>query len=126
MCPGRPPARRSTSSAPARRRSSRAEQQRRVQVALDAAVVADGGPALVERLPPVEADDVAAGLADLAQDGGGVDAEMDDRHAGVFQRVEDRSRVGQRELAVVVAPERPGPRVEDLQRLHARLDLRRR
>ena len=63
MWPGRPPARRSTSSAAAKQPFARAEQQRRIEVALDGAVVADDGPRLVERLPPVDADDVAAGFA---------------------------------------------------------------
>src|SRR5512139_1513665 len=39
-----------------------AEQQRRIQVALDGTVEADLLPGLVDRNPPVGADDVAAGL----------------------------------------------------------------
>ena len=35
-----------------------------------------------------------------------------------------RERMRKRELAIVAAPERSGPRIEDLQRLDARLDLR--
>ena len=36
----------------------RAEQQRRIEIALDGAVEADALPGLVERRPPVGADDV--------------------------------------------------------------------
>ena len=50
---------------------------------------------------PVGADDVAAGLAHLGEDRAGADAEMDRRHAVRPQRLEDPSRVGQDELAVV-------------------------
>ena len=49
---------------------------------------------------------------------------MDQRHAGVRPAVEDRARVRQRELAVVGAAQRAGPRVEDLDRLRAGFDLR--
>ena len=60
---------------------ARAEQQRRIEIALDAAVVADALPRLVERDPPVGADHVAAGLAHHVQDRAGGDAEMNRRHA---------------------------------------------
>src|SRR5262245_57631961 len=46
----------------------RSEQQRRIEVALDAAVEADALPRLVERRPPVGADHIAAGVAQVAED----------------------------------------------------------
>ena len=43
----------------------RGEQRDRVEVALHGDIVADGGPAFVEIDTPVEADDIAAGGADV-------------------------------------------------------------
>ena len=59
----------------------RAEQQRRIEVALDRAVEADALPGFVERRPPVGADHVAAGVAQLAENRARADAEMNRRHA---------------------------------------------
>ena len=103
---------------------ARSEQQRRIQIALNAAVVAQIAPRFVERLPPVDADDVAARLGDLGQDCRRADAEMDERDARVGERVEDPLRVRQRELAVVGAAECAGPGIEHLERLRSRVDLR--
>ena len=82
MWPGRPPARARTSSVPASARSIRPEQQRRIQIALNGAIEADALPCLVERRPPVGADDVAAGFAQLGENRPGADAEMNERHIG--------------------------------------------
>src|SRR5689334_16018774 len=60
----------------------RAEQERRIEVALDAAVRANPLPRLVERRAPVGADDVAAGVAQIAENRPGADAEMNCRNAG--------------------------------------------
>ena len=122
MWPGRPPARRSTSSAAANMRSGGPEERRRIEVALDGAVT-DRAPMLVERQPPVEADDVPAGLGEVGEDRG---RPMPKWMSGTPGRpaVEDRARVRQRELAVVAAAERADPRVEDLDGLRAGFDLR--
>ena len=48
-------------------------------------------PGLVERDPPVGADDVAAGLAQLAENRARADAEMDRRHAERREPFEDRA-----------------------------------
>ena len=53
------------------------------------AVGADRRPRLVEALTPVDADHVAAGLGEIRQDGRRADAEVDQRHAGVGEAVED-------------------------------------
>src|SRR6187399_2495236 len=54
----------------------RSKQQRRIEVALDGAIVSDSLPCLVERRTPVGADHVAAGLSHLRQDRPGSDAEV--------------------------------------------------
>ena len=124
MWPVRPRARRSTSNAPRSRRSTGPSSRVGVEVALHREVVAHEVPPLVERYAPVEADDVAARLPHRRQQGGGAGAEVHHGHPGAADGVEDLPRVGQRELAVVLGGERAHPRVEDLHRLHARLDLR--
>ena len=58
----------------------RREHQRRVQVALDGSVT-DPLDALVERHPPVDADDVGPGLTHQAEELTGADAEVDPGHA---------------------------------------------
>ena len=50
---------------------------------------------LVQRHPPVDADDVGAGVADQRQQLTGADAEVDPRHVPVADPVEDRARVRQ-------------------------------
>ena len=86
--------------------------------------VADRRPRLVEALTPVDADHVAAGFHEIGKNRGRADAEVDERHAGRGQPVEDAPRVRQHELAIVRAPERAGPRIENLQRLRPGFDLR--
>ena len=72
----------------------RAEQRRRIEVALHAAVVADDGPAVVERDPPVEADHVAAGGGHRGQQRRGARAEVDRRHAGLASAARTRADHG--------------------------------
>ena len=122
--PGRPPARRSTSSTPREQPLARREEQRRVEVALQRDAVAEPLARLVERRPPVDADHAAAGLALRGQQVAGAGAEVDHGHVEVREGVEDAPHVRQHELAVVRLVERADPRVEELQRLGARLDLR--
>src|SRR5215212_4568052 len=57
----------------------RGEQHGRIEVALYAALVADFGPAAVQRDAPVEADDVAAGGGHVAQERRRTGAEVDRR-----------------------------------------------
>src|ERR1700691_1731087 len=51
-----------------------------VQVALHSVAVADGAPALVERLPPVETYNIGAGCGHLAQQTACLHAKIDHRH----------------------------------------------
>ena len=89
MWPGaRRPARR-MSSAAASRRSRGPKSSAGSRLPWMPRVVADGLPRLVEVLPPVDADHVAAGFDEVGQDGRRADAEMDQRHAGVGEAVED-------------------------------------
>ena len=99
----------------------RPEQPGRIEVALNGAVVPDPLPRVVQRDAPVGADDVAARLANLAQDRARADAEMDRRHVVGRERVEDAAGVGQDELAVVAGIQRADPRVEHLDGVDAGL-----
>src|ERR687898_1070829 len=46
----------------------RRQQQRRIEIALDSAIVADAIPRFVERDTPVGADHIAAGVAQILKD----------------------------------------------------------
>ena len=70
----------------------RREDQRRVEVALHGAA-ADPLDARGERHPPVDADDVGAGLTHQVEDLAGADAEVDARHAGRADPLEHPRRV---------------------------------
>ena len=98
----------------------RPEEQRRIEVPLDAAVRPDPLPALAERDPPVEADDVAAGRRHRLEQVRRAGAEVDRRHR---EPAEDPLRVRRDELLVVLDRERADPAVEELDRVGARLDL---
>src|ERR1700687_5461556 len=73
----------------------RAEQHRRVQVALDAAIVADPLPARLERDAPVKRKDVGPRRCDRLEQGRGVRAEMNPGYVQRGKRVEDRAGVGE-------------------------------
>ena len=100
----------------------RSEQRDRIEVALDGDVVADGGPAFVKIDTPVQADDIAAGGADVLQQTGGAGAEVDHRHTG-NDRVDNRFGVGLNKLLVVRWRQTAGPAIEDLHGLGAGGDL---
>jgi hypothetical protein len=106
------------------------EQQRGVEVALQhrpsgvgACRGLETARGLVERQPPVDADDVRARLAHGRQQVGGADAEVDAGHAGVGERAEHGRGVRQHQLAVVPLGQGACPRVEQLHRVHAGRDL---
>ena len=127
MWPGRPPARSRISSVGGEDALERTEQQRRIEIALDAAVGADALPRFVERRPPVGADHVAAGLAQLVEDR----CRCRRRNESSARRsaasaIEDLLRVRQDELAVVGRVQRADPRVEHLHAVARRLRSARR
>ena len=95
----------------------RAEQDGRVEVPLDAALRADGEPALVERDAPVEADRVAARGGHRAEQVRRPGAEVDRRHV---DGGEHPRRVRGDELLVVGDREHADPRVEELDHVGAR------
>src|SRR5260370_35885371 len=70
------------------------EQQGGVQIALDAAVVSDHAPGLPQVDPPVEADHVAAGVAQQCKDAGGAGAEMNRRPTCALQAGKNARHVG--------------------------------
>ena len=99
------------------------EQCRRIEIALDAAVVADAIPGFVDRNPPVRANHVAAGFAHDVQHHRRAGAEVD-RGRPAADDLEDPARVGERELPVVGGTERTDPRVEHLDDIDTGFDLR--
>ena len=94
-----------------------------VEVALQRLAAADPARRLVERDPPVDADHVRARLAEQAEQLAGADAEVDARHAGRGERGEDPPGVRQDRVPVVLGADHADPRVEQLHRRRARLDL---
>src|SRR5450759_370728 len=101
----------------------RPEEHRRIEVALDPAVVAHPLPARVEGHPPVERHDVGSRGRDRFEHSGGVGAEVDPGHARRAERLEDGAGVGDNPSFVVVDREGACPRVEKLDRARARGDL---
>src|SRR5579862_2139670 len=59
----------------------RGEQRDGVEIALHGMSVAHSAPSFVERLTPVKADHIGAGRSHITQKSGGLDSEVDDRHA---------------------------------------------
>src|SRR3954451_19096714 len=102
----------------------RSQQYRRIEIPLDPAVVTDPLPRFVERLPPVDANDVAARGRQIRKNRARTDAEVDERHPLAGKGFEDAFGMRQRELLVVNPRELARPRIEDLHRLHAGVDLR--
>ena len=99
------------------------EHHARIEVALDGAV-ADPAPGLVERQPPVDADDVRPGAGHGLEEVGGRGPEVDGRHPGLRHRLEDAAAVREDRRLVGGNRESSGPRVEELDHLRAGLDLR--
>src|SRR6058998_2394782 len=78
----------------------RSEKHGGVEIALRTALESKAAPTLVERNPPVEGDDVRAGVDDRLQQGRGTGAEVDARR-GRAKGVEYRFGV-RRDLSLVV------------------------
>src|SRR5437879_2035697 len=71
----------------------RPEQHRGVEVSLDASVVPDSLPSLVERHTPVQRDDVRARACDGLQQAGGIGPEVDPGHSEWSKWLEYRASV---------------------------------
>ena len=124
MWPGRPLAERRISFTRCCENFNRREERDRIEIALHCvAVMADGAPAFVERLPPVEADHVGASGSHRAEQPSGLDAEVDDRHAEVLHGADEAFRGYESVVVVVGQRERTNPAVEDLDDVGAGLDL---
>ena len=102
----------------------RRKEHHRVEVALNRHVAAQPLPASGQVDPPVDADDVAAGLTDQRQHAAGVGAKVNDRHAGLPRDLDRPPAVGQHQTPVVVRAELAHPTVEQLQRLRSGPRLR--
>ena len=85
-----------------------------VEVSLERDGVAEDVPDLVERGAPVEAEDVAAGLAHDGQEGGGFYSKVDDGDAEGLDVADELGGGGEGVGAVVGGRERADPGVEDL------------
>src|SRR4051812_27277555 len=59
----------------------RRQEHRGIEIALHGAVASDAIPCLVERRPPVDANHVSPGFAQLAKNRAGADPKMDRRYA---------------------------------------------
>src|SRR5215210_2727755 len=55
------------------------KEHHRIQIPLYRPVIADPRPRFIDRLPPVDADDITTGFGEVRQDGAGADAEMNQR-----------------------------------------------
>ena len=119
MWPGRPPTASRIRSAAASTRSHGPSSSAGLEVPLHPALVPDELPGAVDRDPPVDADDVAAGFGHLLQEVRRPGAEVDRRHVHRGQHLRG---VGRDELAVVVDRERADPRVEELDHVGPGLD----
>ena len=99
---------------------------RGIEVALNGVIAADRFPGVVDRRAPIDADHVAARLAELPENRARADAEVNRGHSERRDAVEDALGVRQDELAVVARVELSYPGVEHLHRVDAGFDLRRR
>ena len=122
MCPGRPPARASTSSAPASTRShgpSRSAGSRLPWTPLSSPAASQPASSGTRQSSPSTSPPVAA--SEREQRRRGARAEMDRRHV---HRREDARRIRRDELGVVRRRERADPGVEQLDRVGAGRRLR--
>ncbi len=123
MCPGSPAAASSTRPAWASTASRGAKRTAGSRLPLECLAGADPAGRLVQRHPPVDADDVRARLAEEPEQLAGADAEVDARDPAPGDRLEHLGRRGQDGAPVVGRGQRPHPGVEQLDRGGAGLDL---
>ena len=99
------------------------EEEDGVEVALHALVVTDALPGVVEVDAPVEAHDVAAGVAHQVEQRRVPGAEVDGGNAGLADGIEDAGHVGQHRRLVLAGAQDADPAIEDLDNLGAGGDL---
>src|SRR5688500_845671 len=99
------------------------EQERRIEIPLHRSIEAKPLPRGVDRNPPIHSNDVAARLRELGEDGRRARTEVNRRHTPSDRR-KNPLRMGKCELAIISRIEYSDPRVEQLHRVNARLDLR--
>ena len=109
-----PPPRSSTSRVCASTTSHGARTDGGVEISLQRVARADTSSGLVERHPPVHADDLDARAGHQREQLSGADTEVDARHAEIGQALEHLARGGQHVALVVGGGERPHPAVEEL------------
>ena len=101
----------------------RGEERDGIEIALHCVTVADGAPAFVEGLPPVEADHVGAGRSHGFEQARGFNAEVDDGHAQSLHGADEALGRFEGIVAIVGETERADPAVEDLNDVGAGLHL---
>ena len=94
-----------------------------VKVALEGGTGAQGGAGGGDGGAPVKAEDVCAGGLHDGEQGGGVDAEVDDGDTHVADVLYQEFRRGEAELFVIGEGEVAGPGVEDLDDVGSGFDL---
>src|SRR5688500_13703036 len=97
------------------------DEPRCVEVSLDPSIEADALPGAVERLAMVDADDISPGDRHRFEQTGRTGAEVDGRRSADF--LEDARHVWLDVAHVVRGAERTDPRVEELDYVHAGVDL---
>src|SRR5688500_18065025 len=97
------------------------DEPRCVEVSLDPSIEADALPGAVERLAMVDADDISAGDRHRLQQTGRTGAEVDGRCSADLR--ENARHVRLDVAHVVGGAERADPGVEELDHVHAGVDL---
>ena len=88
------------------------QQQGRVEIALNAPLVANTPPGIVKVDAPIHADNIPTGLSHKLQQAGCTGAKMNGRSTGLLHSIEDASRIGLHKALVNAGAERANPTVK--------------
>jgi hypothetical protein len=114
MCPGRVPVRFSSSAIFIFSSGNGANRATGSRLPCHRRAIADVRPGLVDIDAPIHSHHVAAGRVQLAEEAGSARAEVNHRHAGGADALDEGARIGLHEAHVIVRPQRAHPTVEDL------------
>ena len=85
--------------------------------------VADGVPAFIERLAPIQADHIRAGRGHLREQACRLHAKVDHRHAHLLDGTHEALRGLEGVLAIIGQAERTDPTVKNLDHVRPSIDL---